>query len=108
MKTGTMAALLAALLASPLPAIAQGQPRPDAPAAEAPEGPALNDGSRFAQACESSARRALVASFTFDLTDVVDNTAAGGNTVEIVYDATSRNSGRVYHQVFSCFFQSVE
>jgi len=103
MMTGRIAALALALLAAPLPALAQGQP----PAA-APDKPQLNDGSRFAQACESSARRALVVSMQFDLNDVVDNTTDGVNTVDIFYDATSRNSGRVYHQVFTCYFRSID
>lgn len=103
MMTARIAVIALALLAAPSPVLAQGQPQASEPAK-----PQLNDGSRFAQACESSARRALVVSMEFDLNEVVDSTASGVNTVEIYYDATSRNSGRVYHQVFTCYFRGID
>lgn len=63
--------------------------------------------SRYAEACEKAARTALVGSFDFNRTGVDDRTAAGEAWVDVRYDAVSKNTGRVYPQVFSCAFHDL-
>ena len=59
--------------------------------------------SRFAQACEKAARTALVATFTFEVNNIQDDTPAA-RTVVVSYTATSRSSGKVYPTAFTCVF----
>lgn len=64
--------------------------------------------SRFAAACDLAARQTLVSTMTFSLVSIEDYTRDGEPDVEIVYNAVSTNTGRVYPSVFSCGFAGLD
>ncbi|MFO1184047.1 MAG: hypothetical protein U1E56_04605 [Bauldia sp.] len=64
--------------------------------------------SRYAAACDLAARQTLVSTMAFSAVAIDDYTRDGDPEVDVVYDAISKSSGKVYPSTFTCTFADLK